>query len=95
MATLYKADGTIEEVKPAGGRKKFTLKELQAFVGGDLDTVPMHRLNEPHTGKMLFFDEEGKLRKKPINRAATSIYQFGYQDPIVGDAILCTTKEVE
>jgi len=42
MAKLFKTDGTVEDVKPKG--KKFTLAEMQKFVGGYIEAVPDSKL---------------------------------------------------
>ena len=33
-------------------------------------------------------DEDGKPQGFPLNQAATELYEFGEQDPIVGDALV-------
>jgi hypothetical protein len=43
-------------------------------------------------GKYLVLDEEGKLKRKPLNVAATRIYQYGRHDPVVGDAVVIDTR---
>ena len=66
-AKLYKADGTIIEVVPANGTD-FQLDELQAMVDGYIEIVPAGN------GKIMVIDEEGKLKGKPVNDAATIIH---------------------
>ena len=87
-AKLYKTDGTILEVVPANGTD-FQLDELQAMVGGYIEIIPVLR------GKIMVLDEEGKLKGKPINDAATMIFmQAGFYDTIVGDALVCDDEMV-
>jgi hypothetical protein len=43
MGYHIKADGTVTKVTPATG-KKFTLEEMQKFVGGYIEIVPAQRL---------------------------------------------------
>jgi hypothetical protein len=87
MATLFKTDGTQTEVSPKNGRK-FTLEELQGYVEGFIEVV------RTHDGRLMVIDEEGKLKGKPYNRGATHLYECGSRDPIVGDAIIGTRKEM-
>lgn len=88
-AKLYKADGTILEVVPANGTD-FQLDELQAMVGGYIEIVPAGK------GKIMVLDDEGKLKGKPVNDAATMIFmQAGYYDTIVGDALVCDDEMVQ
>ena len=86
MATLYRVDGTQEEVKPANG-VRFTLTELQGFVGGLIEQA------RTIAGDLMYCDEEGKLKSKLVNRIATARYRFGYLDPIVGDVVVLTAAE--
>ena len=74
MATLIRADGTTEVVKPAGGRKKFSLEEIQKMVGGYVD---IQKLPAPVGGKMAVNDE-GKLVGLPMNARASEIWQSAY-----------------
>lgn len=62
MALLYKTTGEIKKVTPAG--KKFTLAELQGFVGGYIEAVSS-------TKACAYCNEEGRLRKLPFNLAAS------------------------
>lgn len=85
MATLYLTDGTQEEVCPADG-VKFSLEELQGFVGGWIELV---RLGD---GRNMWINEEGKLEGLPLNILATSLACLPY-DIIVGDALVATNAE--
>ena len=87
-AKLYKTDGTILEVVPANGTD-FQLNELQAMVGGYIEIVSAGK------GKIMVLDDEGKLKGKPVNDAATMIFmKEGYYDTIVGDALVCDDEMV-
>lgn len=95
MATLLKADGPIVEriqtVRPATGRT-FTLKELQAFVGGDIEIV---RTNDPNRWDVV--NQDGKRLGLPINELATSGYHAAGGMPwdvIVGDVLTATRFEL-
>lgn len=87
-AKLYKSNGTILEVVPSNGTD-FQLDELQTMVGGYIEIVPIGK------GKIMVLDDEGKLKCKPVNNAATMIFmQAGYYDTIVGDALVCDDEMV-
>ena len=84
MAKLLNANGTKLKVKPKDG-VKFTIEELQRFVGGHIEIV---RLD----GKdVMVINEEGKLKNFPMNVAATALFNMhhGLSDYIVGDALIC------
>lgn len=83
-STLVRADGTTQNIAPANG-SHWRLEELQALVGGYIEIV------RTFDGKFLVVDEEGKNKNKPLNEAATLLYQYGKHDPIVGDAVVVST----
>ena len=85
MATFLRTDGTTETLQPPNGIN-WNLEELQTLVGGYIEVT------STIDGKYLVLDEEGKLKHKPLNRAATMIYKHGRRDPIVGDAIVIDTR---
>ena len=67
------------------------LKEAQEFVGGMVEGITFPN------GDYLIINEEGKLRDLPLNSEATMMwratftkdkYAFGYDDFVVGPAIL-------
>jgi hypothetical protein len=92
VASLMRADGTIQDITPGNGQK-FSLKELQTFVGGYIE---IQRL--PKTREMLVLNEEGKLIGLPRNAQASAIWQKNYPTAeypigndglIVGDVVIC------
>ena len=87
MATLYEPSGRDSECTPRNGRK-FTLAELQALVGGYIEMVRIPR----DGGRRVFFvDEEGMPKKlRPNVRASQIAGQL-----LVGNAVLCSLKEVD
>lgn len=95
MATLYKADGTVETVHATKtdeetGQVMFTLAELQAFVGGtDLESVPCHG------GRTMFINGDGMGLGLPRNAKATAIVADWPMpgDYIKGDAIVLEADE--
>ena len=84
MATLYRTDGTTEVLPPPNG-VHWNLTELQTLVGGYIEVVRTTDL------RFMILDEEGKLKHKELNIAATRLYQHGRKDPIVGDAVVIDT----
>ena len=87
-AKIYKTDGTILEVEPKN-KHDFSLEELQRIVGGYIEIL--HIGND----KIMVIDEEGKLKEKPANEAATMFFmQAGYYDTIVGDVLVCDDEMV-
>lgn len=77
VGTIVKVDGTTILVVPNKGTR-FTLKEVQEIVGGYVERVRL-----PHKAVMLV-DEEGKLKSKPVNQAASEVAG----QTIVGDVLL-------
>ena len=72
-----------------------TLEEAQEFVGGYVEGITFPN------GDYLIINEEGKLMNLPLNPAATALwratftkeeYSFGYDDFVVGPAILIKAK---
>ena len=60
---LYKTNGKVEDVFPHDG-KKFTLAELQRFVGGNIEHVPRSK-------PFAYCNEEGTLNGLPVNNEAS------------------------
>jgi hypothetical protein len=91
MAELLRADGTRETVTPKNG-KTFEFKG-EAYVMLDTDIIQIVPTND---GRIMLIDEEGKLRDHmQVNVAATALYRYGHADPIVGNALVCNTNEVQ
>jgi len=92
MAYLVKAGASIAaHVTPPSPRQKFTLKELQGYVGGYVEQVTLA------DGRLMFMDEDGKAKGKPFNELAT-IYLHAAggspDDHVVGDVLICKRREV-
>jgi hypothetical protein len=85
MATLLRSDGTTEILTPPNG-VNWGLEELQTLVGGYIE------VRYTTEGRYLVIDDEGKLKRKPLNIAATRLYVHGRRDVIAGDAVLIDTK---
>lgn len=89
MAILYKQNGdVIKDIQPKNG-KRFTLEELYEM----LDCELVERLFIDGTEVIMIVDEEGKLKQKPQNIAATMVYhrrqRMNTWDWIAGDALVC------
>ena len=89
-ALLIQADGAEQTVKPKDG-KKFSLKELQGYVGGLVQFVPLP------DGRTLVCNDEGKLIGLPVNNVATDLwkklypiekYPIGNDSLVVGDVLV-------
>ena len=75
-----------------------TLEEAQEFVGGMVEGISFPN------GDYLIINEEGKLMNLPLNEIATGLwretftkdkYAFGYDDFVVGPAILIKAKALK
>lgn len=87
---VLKTDGTVEKVTPEDG-KHFSLKELQAIVGGYIEIL---RLSND---VIMVLNEEGKLKGLPFNPNANKIYKDYFNignDYLVGNVLLCHPKMV-
>ena len=89
MATIIRATGGSFQIKPLNGTD-FQLAELYAALNcTSIEVVATH------DGNILIVDEEGKQKTSSIfNRRATEHYIHGMEDPIVGDAILCSPSQL-
>jgi len=92
MGWLIKA-GESEGIKvsPANG-KEFTLDELQAYVGGLIEPVPLRRdiTGSEENWREMYVNEEGLLHNLKVNPTASILSGR----TIVGDAIIVTVDEV-
>lgn len=83
---VVEADGTLHKL----GSDAMELRDWQWLVGGYIETVPGAK------GVTLILDENGKLKNKPLNRVATSLYlDF---DALVGTVVVadvCTDENGE
>jgi len=88
MAKLYQPNGTVTEVHPTNG-KKFTLEELQGYVGGYIELIYTNR------SRQMFINEDGKIEGLPHNSKATLLcnMKLGPWDYIVGPAIVLEKSE--
>ena len=94
-----KANTEVSEFKIIDDEKNTpTLKEAQDFVGGMVECVQFPN------GDLLLLNEEGKLMQLPLNPEATTLwratftkdkYAFGYDDFVVGPAILIKKKALD
>ena len=94
-----KANTEVSEFKIIDDEKNTpTLKEAQDFVGGMVECITWPN------GDLLIVNEEGKLRGLPLNPEATTLwratftkdkYLFGYDDFVVGPAILIKKQALD
>ena len=90
MAILVKTNGEIEYVSPQND-SDFSLNELQKFVGGYIEILPLGK-------ELMVINEEGKLLGLPYNENATAHLQSQYgtnSDYIVGNALICSAKQIK
>ena len=92
MGWLIKAgesDGI--KVSPANG-KEFTLDELQGYVGGLIEPVPLRRdiAGSEENWREMYVNEEGLLNNLKVNPTASILSGR----TIVGDAIIVLESEV-
>ena len=82
MALLIEANGSEQTIHPQN-KKRFSLEELQKFVGGYIERVPTQ---EP---KDFLVNEEGLLKRLPMNgKASTLVGQM-----VVGPLVVFEGKE--
>lgn len=88
---IVKANGEKIPTTPKNGTD-FKLEELQKIVGGYIEIV---RCDNPEW--ILVVNEEGKLQDHYLNKNATALVmkQFGGQDYIAGDVLLCKSEQVK
>ena len=80
MAIILKVNGSTEPLTD------LSLESMQKAVGGYIEYVPLP------DGRIMYCDEEGKLKSKPINPEATRIFDNPY-DVVVGDVIIMEESE--
>lgn len=90
-ATLYRTDGTSEQVLPTNGNH-FTLEALQEYVGGDM----IELLRSADGGTIMVVNEEGLLRKLPPNEKATNwaMREGASYSVIVGNVVIMNAKQI-
>lgn len=92
MATIYKTNGTTEEVFPKNG-KNFTLDELTNIVGGFIEILFFDN------GDLMVLNEEGKLLDMNYNMTATKLAHthttISKCDYIAGDVLVCKGSQIE
>lgn len=97
MAKLITISGATIDVSPKDG-KRFSLEELQGFVGGYIDFV-----NFP-SGQVACINDNGKLEGLPINEVGSSIFKKEFpiekypennDGILVGDILILSAEENE
>lgn len=85
MATVIKVDGSEEPLADC------SLASLQKVVGGYIEIV------ETNDGRLVVLDEEGKLKRKPVNAKATALTRgvVDVFDLVVGDVVIASHSEID
>jgi Domain of unknown function (DUF3846) len=84
VATIIRVDGSQENLDVDG---TLTLEQMQAMVGGYIECVYLDRCT------VLVVDEEGLLKAKPVNHAATQRLRAArgaLASVLVGDVLVAT-----
>ena len=93
METLNTKESEFKIIADKKDEPKY--KEVSKFVGGMVECITFPN------GDLLLINEEGKLINLPLNPEATALwratftkeeYSFGYDDFVVGPAILIKAK---
>ncbi len=82
---LIKADGSVRVIYPAN-RKNFTLEELQSFVSGSIERLPLDEYLHMYINDD-GIPEPGCREGFPLNATATALlwrYQEGYRKQLAG-----------
>ena len=100
MATLYKTDGTSEDVSPENG-KNFQLEELYKLL--NCTNVELIDINSDFT--IMIGDGEARCKNEDcqvVNRSASLVYRLGWVTEvenvndlplIIGDVIVCQSNQ--
>lgn len=90
-AVLLRSDGTSQKVMPDQSDGSFSLEELYRLIETDLVEV----VHLPK-GFIMIVDEEGKLKARQVNEAATAVINvWGNPDYIVGNALVCLRSQLK
>ncbi|RPG05655.1 MAG: DUF3846 domain-containing protein [Pelagibacteraceae bacterium TMED247] len=83
MAVLIESNGSDKQVEPSEG-SEFSLKELQGYVDGYIELVYLAN------GKILVVNEEGLLKRLPLNNKASLLAR----QPIVGNVVMIEPNQI-
>lgn len=101
MAKLVKADGSFSTIEPKNG-KRFTLEELQGYVGGDIAPIALRHkaLIEELSGSftiLMVVNLDGYPMRLPKNEKATEFAKNGAPTvmclPVVGDVVFMRRQD--
>ncbi len=91
MAKILYANGGAITVEPSN-KLEFELEELQAYVGGLIELVPLDQ------NQYMVINEEGKHKGLPKNTMATEIAHarshISKLDWIVGDVVIINKNQI-
>lgn len=89
MAILIKSNGKEIPVFPEN-EGIFKLREAQEVIGGDVEILPIE------IDSVMIIHKDCDLMRLPINRRATYIaLQNDVFRCVAGDALICTSEEIE
>lgn len=89
MAKLIKSNGKEIPVFPEN-EGIFKLREAQEVIGGDVEILPIE------IDRVMIIHKDCDLMRLPLNRRATYIaLQNDVFRCIAGDALICTSEEIE
>lgn len=95
MATIYRVDGTTEQVEPENKKKGFTLKELYKHTNSEIVEIVYLEADKimsvAEQDLIMVVDEEGLFNSKAFNRTAGRMAK----SHIVGDVLVCKNSEVK
>ena len=85
-AFVIKANGEWLMLPPPHDGETYTSKELHAAVGGWIQVVPLPKdMRSPFViGRVFLCDEEGLLKKLPVNLTASLLLGQSVCGPVVG-----------
>lgn len=86
MAVLMKVGANPVKVRPK--EERFSLEEMQRLIRGYVEALYMG-------DRVIYFDEDGRYKRLPINKKASDIVSryYGNSCVIVGTAVLCHRDE--
>lgn len=94
---IIRVNGDIEEIRPEDDRHGFSVKELQAIVGGYFQLIRLGNRGHRTYGFVAIVDDDSKRKGKPRNQRATEyagncLFEGDY---FAGDVLICRSRLVQ